>query len=117
MSEPPERRRTHRYPVSLRVLYKLEDTAFFLDTETVNVSADGAYVRTRRYPLEEGTKVALIFNDLPGFESNKVIRGVVSRTRAEATELEPRGMGIRFEDLADEVRKQLVASLKRLQED
>lgn len=108
-----DRRRSERYSLGLRILFRRDDTAYFLDTETVNVSIDGAFVSTRRKPLDEGTKVALIFNDLEGFDSRTIVRGVVTRVRVDASEDEPRGMGIRFEGLENGEREQLQSALEQ----
>lgn len=114
MTSKKERRRSPRYDFGLRILFRKQDAAYFYETRTENISADGVFVETRHQQLEVGTPVLLMLTGHE-FGGSIPIRGRVSRIRDEASDLEgPAGMAISFEGIADDKRRLIGEALERM---
>jgi uncharacterized protein (TIGR02266 family) len=113
-----ERRRSKRINARIRILFTRGGSGVAIEAETDDISVDGVFVRTRRRPPSEGTKLGLLLKlDDPAREL--MLRGVVARVNdAERTESGPSscGMGIRFVDVDEETRKVLSEVLERADE-
>lgn len=113
MSSNKERRRSPRYEFSLRILFRKQEAAYFYETRTENISADGVFVSTRSQQLDVGTPVLLMLSgDL--FGGSIPIRGRVTRVRGDSSDLEgPAGMAISFEGIEEDKRRLIGEALER----
>jgi uncharacterized protein (TIGR02266 family) len=89
-------RRFERVALALEVEYR--NAGAFLVAYSTNLSKGGMFVETEE-PLPVGTEVAMRFA-IPGAASIEVV-GVVAWVHAWRTEVQPRGMGIRFDHLEE----------------
>lgn len=114
MSSKKERRRSPRYEFALRILFRKQDAAYFYETRTENISADGVFVTTRHQQLQVGTPVLLMLSG-EEFGGSIPIRGRVARIRDESSDLEgPAGMAISFEGIAEDKRRLIGEALERV---
>lgn len=114
MSSKTERRRSPRYEFSLRILFRKQDAAYFYETRTENISADGVFVGTRHHQLEVGTPVLVMLSG-EDFGASIPIKGRVTRLRGESSDLEgPAGMAISFEGIAEDKRRMIAEALERV---
>lgn len=110
------RRLAARHRAQIRVLFRRHGVAHYLEAETDNLSLDGAFVRTRRKPLEVGTKLLVILSG-DHMDTELSFLGTVTWIRDTSTsdeEQSPRGMGIRFDGLTDEQRTELKKTIDNL---
>lgn len=106
----PDRRRTDRVDLVVRVEYKTVDELF--SEFARNINEGGMFVETES-PPEPGSQVALQFR-IPGSEDPIQVMGRVVRATA-GERGDPPGMGIEFDDLDEQSRElinQLVRSLR-----
>jgi type IV pilus assembly protein PilZ len=106
----PERRRTDRIELIVRVDYKTVDELF--SEFARNINEGGMFVETET-PPEPGSAVALQFR-IPGSKEPIAVMGRVVRSTTGDRD-EPPGMGIEFENLDAQSRElinQLVRSLR-----
>jgi uncharacterized protein (TIGR02266 family) len=93
-----EKRKYKRAPISMQVRYKSLDT-FFYDY-ALNISHGGIFVKTRK-PLARGAEVEIEF-EVQGTPETFKTRGKVVRVIIPGDdEMEPAGMGVKFEPLSD----------------
>jgi uncharacterized protein (TIGR02266 family) len=104
-----ERRAARRFKAKLRILFQRSGTTHFLDAETDNISSDGVYVRTIRKPLPKGTTISLLLT-IYGQEHELMINGEIAWVSEET----PKGMGIRFTEMTEETRKNLLKGIEGL---
>ncbi len=90
-------RKFERVALALEVEYR--NAAAFLISYSTNLSKGGMFVETEE-PLPVGTEVALRFA-IPGEPHIDVI-GIVAWVQAWKTQQQPRGMGIRFDQLEEQ---------------
>jgi uncharacterized protein (TIGR02266 family) len=105
-------RQHERVALALEVEYR--NAAAFLVAYSTNLSKGGMFVETEE-PLPVGTEIAMRFA-VPGEPPIDVI-GVVAWVQAWRTELQPRGMGIRFDQMEDrhgEAIDRIVSSFRGL---
>ena len=103
---PQERRRSRRVDARLRILFTRDGTSVVIESETDDISVDGAFVRTHRRPPDVGTKLGLILK-FEETEQEIMVSGVVARVQdGDGAERSP-GMGIRFVDLDGDRRDAL----------
>lgn len=102
-----ERRRCPRYEVVLKLRYDTEEA--FGDTVIQSLSSGGLYLATPT-PFNVGSQFAVVI-DLP--EKEAWIKGTceVVWVNEIDTERFPKGMGVRFVDMAPEHRSRLEAYL------
>ena len=102
-----ERRRSPRYEVVLKLRYETEEA--FGDTVIRSLSSGGLYLSTQT-PFNVGSEFAVVV-DLPQKEA--WIKGTceVVWVNEIDTENYPRGMGVRFIQMAPEYRNRLDAYL------
>lgn len=94
-----EKRGHKRAPISMQVRYKSLDT-FFYDY-ALNISHGGIFIKTRK-PLARGAEVEIEF-EIQGAPKTFKTPGKVARVIFPGDdEMEPAGMGIRFEPLSEE---------------
>ena len=115
----PKSNPRERLNIGLSVLFGRSGRGFgfFVPAESANVSADGVFIRTRRRPLDVGTKVGVLFTR-GDFPRELLLTGAVvwvSEGESSGAKTVPRGMGIRFEHDGDS-RKFLCRSLDELKE-
>ena len=103
----PERRRTERVELMVRVDYKTVDELF--SEFARNINEGGMFVETET-PPEPGSPVALQFR-IPGSKEPIAVMGRVVRI-TEGSREEPPGMGIEFENL-DAQSRELINQLVR----
>jgi len=114
MSRAEERRRSPRYEFNLRLLFRKQDSAYFYETRTENISADGVFLHTRHQKLDVGTPVLVMLSG-PEFGGSIPIQGRVVRLRDESGDMEgPPGMAISFEGIAEDKRQILSQALERV---
>ncbi len=117
-TDPRNRRRSKRINARIRILFLRAGTGVAIEAETVNISVDGVFVRTRRRPPDVGTKLGLLLK-LEDPAQELMLSGIVTRVSqgvsTESGQTSP-GMGIRFVDVDDENRKVLTQALERTQE-
>jgi type IV pilus assembly protein PilZ len=89
-------RTSHRYPGSLRVAFSPSAGSF--DDETMNVSAGGMFVRTRK-DLPVGTLVSVAL-EIPDGERPAPVR-------AQVVHVAPPGAGMRFVEIGDASRARI----------
>lgn len=109
-----DRRTFPRAELRWRVLVKVDDTV--MEGVTKNISAGGAYVRCAR-PLKLNQVVDMVIKAPDG--SLKVKAEVVwSNIYGPDDEINPRGMGVMFLEISDEVRQAISKAVnKHLGED
>ena len=110
VDETPERRRSRRAELIVRVDYATVDELFSEFTRDVNEG--GLFIETEK-PPPTGTEVCLHFN-LPGSDRTVKTEGTVVRANDGRDGSTP-GMGIEFEDLPPEARQyinQIIRSLR-----
>ncbi len=115
---PPNRRRSKRINARIRILFTRAGTGVAIEAETDDISADGAFVRTRRRPPDAGTRLGLLLK-LEDPARELMLKGIVTWvSQGVFTESgqTSRGMGIRFVDMDDENRKVLTQALERTEE-
>ncbi len=113
MSTFENTRRSARYGLRLRLLFRKEDSAYFYETTADNISSHGIFIETRRQHLAAGTPVLLMLTDEKVGE-NLPLQGRVAWIREESEDMEgPPGMGINFEDLTEDQRQALEDTLER----
>jgi len=106
-----DRRSAERVPVDIRVDYRSEDT--FLFASIRNISEVGIFVETKN-PLPMGTSINLEF-ELPGGDAVAAVGRVVwvNPYRPDGENLNP-GMGVRFVDLSDDARNQVMGMVRKM---
>jgi len=108
-----DRRQSPRILVDLEVDYRCEDT--FLFAYITDMSALGIFIRTNA-PEPEGTRLHLRFTP-PGEHSPLAVEGRVvwvNRFRpGDITNLNP-GMGIKFVDIDQPLRKRVVELVRKI---
>ena len=106
-------RRSTRYGLRLRLLFRREDSAYFYETTADNISVGGVFIETRRQLLETDTPVLLMLTD-EKIGENLPLQGRVAWVREDSEDAEgPPGMGISFDDMSDEQRQALEDVLQR----
>ena len=105
----PERRRSRRTELIVRVDYSTVDELF--QEFTGDINEGGMFIETDT-PRDPGTEVLLRFS-LPGSERIIETIGTVVRIN-DGTDNSPRGMGIEFEDLREEARAHIDQLIRRL---
>ena len=106
----PERRRSERVDLVVRVDYKTVDELF--SDFARNINEGGMFVETESPPVV-GSVVALQFS-IPGSQEPVQVMGRVART-SSGERGDPPGMGVEFEDLDGQSRElinRLVRSLR-----
>lgn len=104
-----ERRRSGRSDLLVRVEYSTVDEIFSEFTRDINEG--GLFIETEK-PRPTGTEVSLRFN-LPGNVAPMQTVGRVVWVRS-ATDQEPAGMGIEFDELTDEDRDRINGMVRSL---
>lgn len=104
-----ERRRSGRSDLLVRVEYSTVDEIFSEFTRDINEG--GLFIETEK-PRPTGTEVSLCFN-LPGNVEPMQTVGRVVWVRS-ATDQEPAGMGIEFDELTDEDRDRINGMVRSL---
>ncbi|MCH7598759.1 MAG: TIGR02266 family protein [Myxococcales bacterium] len=104
-----ERRRSGRSDLLVRVEYSTVDEIFSEFTRDINEG--GLFIETEK-PRPTGTEVSLRFN-LPGNVEPMQTVGRVVWVRS-ATDQEPAGMGIEFDELTDEDRDRINGMVRSL---
>jgi len=105
----PERRRTERADLVVRVDYQTVDE--FFSEFARNINEGGLFVESETpHPL--GTRVDLQFQ-LPGSDEPAQVTGTVVRTSPGSAD-EPSGMGIVFDDLDRQTRQRIDQLVRRL---
>ena len=104
-----ERRRSKRAELIVRVDYSTVDEIFSEFTRDINEG--GLFIETEK-PRPTGTEVSLRFN-LPGNVAPMQTVGRVVWVRS-ATDQEPAGMGIEFDELTDEDRDRINGMVRSL---
>ena len=105
----PDRRRSQRTNLIVRVDYSTVDELFSEFTRDINEG--GLFIETEK-PRPTGTEVAMYFN-LPG--SREVVRTVGRVVRVCSGEADsPPGMGIEFDELTHEDRQKINALIRAL---
>ncbi len=113
MSPIQNSRRSTRYDLRLRLLFRKEDSAYFYETTADNISAHGVFIETRRQQLEAGTPVLLMLTD-EKIGENLPLQGRVAWIREESDDIEgPPGMGISFQEMPEDQRQALQDTLER----
>ena len=98
----PDRRRSTRSPLTVRIEYATVDEMFTEFTRDINEG--GLFIQTDK-PHDPGTEVRMQFN-LPG--SAEVLRTVGRVVRVTPSILgKPGGMGIEFDELTPEDRRKI----------
>jgi type IV pilus assembly protein PilZ len=105
----PERRRAERTDLLVRVDYQTVDELF--SEFARNINEGGLFVESEN-PHPPGTRVDLQFK-LPGSDEPLQVTGSVVRTTA-ASDGEPSGMGIEFDDLDTPTRQRINELVRRL---
>ena len=105
----PERRRSQRAQLVVRVDYATVDELFSEFTRDINEG--GLFIETEK-PRELGSVVSMHFH-LPGSDQTVEVRGTVIRTH-HGEDGHAAGMGIEFEDLGDETRSQIDQIIRAL---
>jgi type IV pilus assembly protein PilZ len=111
-SDGSDRRRDGRAPIELRVEYKRLNT-FFADY-TKNISRGGTFIGTER-PLDIGTEFVFAL-DLPTLREPLRLRGRVMWITSvdEASKANPAGMGIEFQYVDAQERKEMERLVEEL---
>jgi uncharacterized protein (TIGR02266 family) len=104
-----DRRRSDRTDLLVRVEYSTIDEIFSEFTRDINEG--GLFIETEKL-RPTGTEVALRFN-LPGNEEPMQTLGRVVWVRS-ATDQDPAGMGIEFDELSDEDRERINGMIRSL---
>ena len=106
------RRREPRIEARIRVDYRSDDT--FLYAYTSNVSSLGIFLRTN-FPPEPGTRLWLVFDAQEGGDAIEIEGEVawVNPLRVDRDDTSP-GMGVRFLDIAPELRQRLIERVRRI---
>ncbi|MDP6977869.1 MAG: TIGR02266 family protein [Myxococcota bacterium] len=104
-----ERRRFDRSELLVRVEYSTVDEIFSEFTRDINEG--GLFIETEK-PRPTGTEVAMRFN-LPGSDEPLQTIGRVVWVRSASNE-EPAGMGIEFDELSEEDRGRINAMIRSL---
>lgn len=104
-----ERRRSPRAPAVVRVDYTAVDT--FFSEFSRNINEGGLFIETEN-PHPPGTQISLQFH-LPGSNDPVKAEGRVAWSTG-ASEGEPPGMGIEFEQLDPESRERINELIRRL---
>ncbi len=104
-----ERRRFGRTDLLVRVEYSTIDEIFSEFTRDINEG--GLFIETEK-PRPTGTEVVLRFN-LPGNQEPLQTIGRVVWVRS-ATDLDPAGMGIEFDELSEEDRDRINEMIRSL---
>ena len=105
----PDRRRSRRAQLVVRVDYATIDELFSEFTRDINEG--GLYIETES-PREFGTVVSMHFH-LPGSDQTVRVRGTVVRQHAGGDD-HASGMGIEFDDLGHEARRQIDEIIRAL---
>ena len=108
-ADDAERRRFGRTDLLVRVEYSTIDEIFSEFTRDINEG--GLFIETEK-PRPTGTEVVLRFN-LPGNQEPLQTIGRVVWVRS-ATDLDPAGMGIEFDELSDEDRDRINEMIRSL---
>ncbi len=108
-ADDAERRRFGRTDLLVRVEYSTIDEIFSEFTRDINEG--GLFIETEK-PRPTGTEVVLRFN-LPGNQEPLQTVGRVVWVRS-ATDLDPAGMGIEFDELSDEDRDRINEMIRSL---
>lgn len=109
--DPIDRRSAPRLPVHIRIDYQTVD-AFFSEFAS-NINQSGLYIKTNK-PLPPGTRLDIQFL-LPNNSRPVQVEGEVVWVNEKTTKGINPGMGIRFEELEPEAKRQindLVRALK-----
>jgi uncharacterized protein (TIGR02266 family) len=110
------RRRSKRINTRIRILFTRGGSGVAIEAETDDISVDGVFVRTRRRPPSEGTKLGLLLS-LEDPAQELMLKGIVARvSEADSESEQSSGMGIRFVDVDDGTRKVLAQALERAEE-
>ncbi len=104
-----ERRRFERTELLVRVEYSTVDEIFSEFTRDINEG--GLFIETEK-PRPTGTEVAMRFN-LPGSDAPLQTIGRVVWVRS-ASDDEPAGMGIEFDELSEDDRTRINAMIRSL---
>lgn len=105
-----ERREHERYDVAIEVDYRSEENFLFAYIE--NISEMGIFIRAEE-PMPIGTEIALRFaHEGKDFSLNGEVAWVNTRREGDA-ESSP-GMGVRFVDLNDEQRDEVVSLVRTI---
>lgn len=108
-SQAPDRRKSPRADVLVRVDYQTVDELF--SDFASNINEGGLFVETEKPPAV-GTEVSLQFR-IPGSEEPVVSSGRVVRT-ARGGRGQPAGMGIEFDGLDAESRRRINDLVRQL---
>ncbi len=109
LEDDAERRRTGRGDLLVRVEYSTIDEIFSEFTRDINEG--GLFIETEK-PRPTGTEVAMRFN-LPGNHAPLQTIGRVVWVRS-ASDREPAGMGIEFDELSSEDRDRINSMIRSL---
>lgn len=108
-SDEPERRRSHRTDLIVRIDYATVDELFSEFTRDINEG--GLFIETEK-PKLIGTEVTMRFN-LPGSGDGVETIGRVVRI-SSGDEFSPPGMGIEFDELTDADRSRINELIRAL---
>ena len=100
--DTPEKRRSERAALVVRVDYTTVDS--FFSEFTANINEGGLFIETENPPPTD-TRVSLQFK-LPGSDTPIHARGRVAWVQPPGTD-EPAGMGVEFESLGSEARARI----------
>lgn len=108
-----DRRRHRRFSVRLRVLFERLGVAHLIQAETDDISLGGLFIKTKRRPLEPGTRVSLLIQwDGGELMLSGIVRWVSDENPTDADR--GRGMGVQFDDLDENKRRELQAFIDAL---
>ncbi len=105
-----ERRRSPRASLIVRVRYGSVDAVF--SEFTRNVNEGGVFIKTDN-PAEAGTRVNLEF-ELPGGAGTIKATGRVTHVQERGNAIDPRGMGVQFEELDADARERINDFVRKL---